>query len=95
MLTSFERAKRFFSAVLVGGFLVTGAAAVGLATAPAPPAAATAPVAPSFVLAWGTPGSAQGQLDNPFNLTVDDSGNVFVVDTYNHRIQKFDGTDSS
>jgi DNA-binding beta-propeller fold protein YncE len=28
--------------------------------------------------------------DNPEAVAVDSSGNVYVADTYNHRIQKFD-----
>jgi len=38
----------------------------------------------------GTQGSADGQLDGPNGLTVDASGNVYVADTGNDRVQKFD-----
>jgi tripartite motif-containing protein 71 len=38
----------------------------------------------------GTTGSGDGQFANPYGVTVDASGNVFVADTVNHRIQKFD-----
>jgi len=37
------------------------------------------------VLTWGT----EGVLKMPKGLAVDTSGNVFVLDTNNHRIQKF------
>lgn len=47
---------------------------------------------------WGQPdpsgnpqaGSAPGQLDTPTSLAVDPEGNVFVVDSGNRRVQKFD-----
>jgi hypothetical protein len=38
---------------------------------------------------WGTNGSGNGQFVGPNGVAVDASGNVFVVDSYNHRIQKF------
>ena len=38
---------------------------------------------------WGSYGMANGQFDAPFSATVDSSGNVFVADTINNRIQKF------
>ena len=34
-------------------------------------------------------GSGDGQFSTPAGITVDSSGNVFVADTYNYRIQKF------
>jgi hypothetical protein len=40
---------------------------------------------------WGTRGSASGEFDPPSRMTVQyPSGNVFVVDTGNSRIQEFD-----
>lgn len=36
-----------------------------------------------------TKGSGWGQLDNPYGVAVDSNGNVYVVDTNNHRIHKF------
>jgi hypothetical protein len=38
---------------------------------------------------WGSYGMANGQFDAPFSATVDLSGNVFVADTINNQIQKF------
>ncbi|CAF1439445.1 unnamed protein product [Adineta steineri] len=34
-------------------------------------------------------GSQSNQLYNPFSFSFDRSGNIFVTDSYNHRIQKF------
>jgi DNA-binding beta-propeller fold protein YncE len=45
---------------------------------------------PEFVLEWGGFGSGDGQFNSPFGIGVDQSSNVFVVDTNNHRVQKFD-----
>ena len=48
-----------------------------------------------FLLAWGsksldgTIGQA-GTFNQPWGIAVDKSGNVYVADTWNHRIQKFD-----
>jgi len=40
----------------------------------------------------GISGSGDGQFSNPSGVWVDASGNVYVADQYNHRIQKFDST---
>lgn len=42
-----------------------------------------------FVTKWGTCGSGNNQLDRQEGLSVDNSGNVYVADTYNYRIMKF------
>jgi DNA-binding beta-propeller fold protein YncE len=38
---------------------------------------------------WGEFGDEPGQLKYPAMVTLDDSGNVYLVDQHNHRIQKF------
>ena len=38
---------------------------------------------------WGEFGEAPGQFKYPAMITVDNSGNIYVVDQHNHRIQKF------
>ena len=42
-----------------------------------------------FVVGWGTLGISDGQFDKPHEISVDPSGNVYVADTGNNRIQKF------
>lgn len=42
-----------------------------------------------FVAKWGSPGSGNDQFDKPPGIAVDSSGNVYVADANNHRIQKF------
>jgi DNA-binding beta-propeller fold protein YncE len=44
----------------------------------------------TYVAKWGSNGSADGQLYNPYGVAVDSSGYVYVADTYNNRVQKFD-----
>jgi tripartite motif-containing protein 71 len=44
---------------------------------------------PSFITKWGSQGEGDGQFDRPSGVAVDSSGNVYVADARNHRIQKF------
>ncbi|HMH11255.1 MAG TPA: hypothetical protein VK553_11120 [Candidatus Nitrosopolaris rasttigaisensis] len=43
-----------------------------------------------FITTWGSRGTANGQFNHPEGITVDASGNVYVVDHGNDRIEKFD-----
>ncbi|MCP4345852.1 MAG: hypothetical protein GY795_10040 [Desulfobacterales bacterium] len=43
----------------------------------------------SFVQAWGSIGSAEGQLDEPADIAIDSNGNIYVIERYNHRVQIF------
>jgi streptogramin lyase len=45
-----------------------------------------------FVLQWGSSGAGDGQFWNPQGVSTDGAGNVYVVDTFNNRIQKFNGS---
>ena len=42
-----------------------------------------------FILKWGSSGSGDGQFNYTYGIAVDGSGNVYVADTSNHRVQKF------
>lgn len=46
--------------------------------------------APIFSFAFGSSGSANGQLNTPADLAVDAQGRIWVVDKSNNRVQKFD-----
>jgi len=45
-----------------------------------------------FVLAWGSLGSGNGQFSRPCSVAVGSSGNVYVTDIDNSRVQKFNGS---
>ena len=47
-----------------------------------------------FVTKWGTQGTGDGQFMYLLGVAVDTSGNVYVADTQNNRIQKFSSTGS-
>ncbi len=46
----------------------------------------------SCLFSFGTSGSGNGQLDEPRGIAVDSGGFIYVADTGNQRIQKFDTT---
>jgi tripartite motif-containing protein 71 len=43
-----------------------------------------------FMKEWGSQGSGDGQFNSPRGIAVDPLGNVYVTDTGNNRVQKFD-----
>ena len=55
------------------------------------PTSASAETAPVFLLKWGSFGSGPGQFKGPTDVKVDPTGNVYVADPANVRVQKFDG----
>ena len=44
---------------------------------------------PSYVKAWGKQGASAGEFSGPSGVAADRYGNIFVVDSANHRIEKF------
>jgi uncharacterized repeat protein (TIGR01451 family) len=45
-----------------------------------------------FVSKFGSPGIGDGQLNNPFHLSVNNTGHIFVADFNNNRVQIFDAS---
>lgn len=45
-----------------------------------------------YAYEWGGKGNGDGQFDHPYGITLDNSGNVYVSDCNNHRIQVFGRT---
>ncbi len=62
--------------------------AVFLLAGSTPPARASNP--PNYVLEWGSPGSEPGRFNSPIDIAGDSQGNLYVVETGNDRLQKFD-----
>ncbi|BAU29593.1 DNA-binding beta-propeller fold protein YncE [Aneurinibacillus soli] len=49
----------------------------------------TSSAAVSFIQTWGAGGNGEGKFNLPTGVATDSSGNVYIVDTGNNRIQKF------
>src|SRR5581483_447584 len=43
-----------------------------------------------YARSWGSAGSNSGQFQDPSGLALDSSGNVYIADTGNSRVEKFD-----
>ena len=52
--------------------------------------AAEAP--PTFITKWGNSTDGDGQFSNPKGVAIDSSGNLYVADKNNNRIQKFNSS---
>lgn len=46
-------------------------------------------LAGEFLGGWGRNGRQPGELDQPWGITRDSHGRMYVIDTYNHRVQRF------
>jgi len=66
----------------------TGALLLLLAGLTTPVLAAEDP--PIFLFGWGTYGDGEGEFKLPRGVALDGDGNVYVVDPYNYRVQKFE-----
>lgn len=90
MRTSFRRLHRALPAVacaLLAMVAVAGAggASVGRAAVPA----AQAATAPPVITQWGIQGTGPRQFDQPYGIDVSASGEVYVTDNGNARVQQF------
>jgi hypothetical protein len=47
----------------------------------------------NFLAAWGTPGIGPGEFSGPTAIAVDCLGDIYVADTNNNRVQRFDPLD--
>jgi sugar lactone lactonase YvrE len=74
--------------------VVAAALAVGLVSMVTllPQNAKAAEAPPAFITKWGNSTDGDGQFSNPQGVAIDSSGNVYVADTWNHRIQKFNSS---
>ncbi len=52
----------------------------------------TCPSGYKYVTQWGTKGSANGQFNVPTRSAIDASGNIYVTDKDNNRVQKFNSS---
>ena len=81
--------KRFIHKILLGLVVVTAAVAVFFVFRKG---AVDVQAAPISVLQFGTTGTSAGQFDAPEGIALDTSGNIYVADYSNNRIQKFDSS---
>jgi DNA-binding beta-propeller fold protein YncE len=43
----------------------------------------------TFITAWGSEGTGNGQFSSPYGIAIDSAGNVYVSEEGNDRIQVF------
>jgi len=46
----------------------------------------------NFILKWGSNGTGNGQFTSSYYLATDSSNNIYIADTGNHRVEKFDSS---
>ena len=54
--------------------------------------ALTPPAVPTYQFSWGSAGTSPGQFNQPEGIAIDGNGNVYVAESTNNRVQKFDAT---
>jgi len=69
---------------------VNGTSTTIFVVAPTPTSTPTPAECVQFTAQWGSPGTGNGQFQGPTGITVDKVVDVYVVDSQNNRIQKFD-----
>ena len=74
-----------FRATLISGLLVLGSLVI-LQTQLINSASAEV----TFLNTWGSEGTGDGEFDDPLGIALSDTGQVYVADGENHRIQHFD-----
>ncbi|MGE3913123.1 MAG: hypothetical protein AB7K36_27440, partial [Chloroflexota bacterium] len=68
-------------------FLLVRPLFFGVGAAPGPAHRARAELAPSFLAWWGVFGTDAGQFSSPHGISSDGGEYLYVVDTYNDRVQ--------
>jgi DNA-binding beta-propeller fold protein YncE len=48
----------------------------------------------AYLLQFGSAGSGPGEFNQPANIAIDSADNIYVADSLNHRVQKFDSDNS-
>lgn len=89
----------FTSATLNGTVLTAGSSPIktrgfeyGLTDSYGSTTTENVPGSYDYVAQFGASTTANGQLYNPHGITIDSSGDIYVVDTLNHRVQKFNSS---
>ncbi len=89
----------FISATLNGTTLTAGSSPIttrgfeyGLTDSYGSTTTENVPGSYDFVAQFGASTTANGQFYNPHGITIDSTGNIYVVDTLNHRVQKFNSS---
>lgn len=63
-------------------------ASIAVDSPPSPRGYPSGPAVVSAAAVWGSQGSSRGEFREPRDLDADASGNIYIVDSKNHRIQK-------
>jgi RHS repeat-associated protein len=72
---------------------VTAKNSLGSATSTSAASGVVGTVAqPAFAAAFGSPGGGNGEFSRPSGVAVDAHGDVWVVDSYDNRLEKFSGS---